>query len=150
MLAVQPRRLLSRPKGLLLVAIFAATLYWTLLHGSTTPHTARWFDGSSGPVQAPLKGNTEIKPAPAPLPATAPSNNEQNQHPQAEVHDQKNGEDQEEEKQKEEEQREEDLREQFDREYEALAKYVWLFITLPHVLTIIQRAWCRYRVWPDA
>ncbi|KAI1662808.1 hypothetical protein F4813DRAFT_342000 [Daldinia decipiens] len=122
MLAVQPRRLLLRPKGLLLVAVFAATLYWTLLHGSTTPHTARWFDGSSGPVQAPLKGNTETKPAPASLPATGPSNNEQNQHPQAEVHDQKKEEGQEEEKHKEEEQREEDLREQFDREYEALAK----------------------------
>ncbi|KAF3057964.1 hypothetical protein GL218_05871 [Daldinia childiae] len=122
MLAVQPRRLLLRPKGLLLVAVFAATLYWTLLHGSTTPHTARWFDGSSGPVQAPLKGNTETNPAPVPLPATGPSNNEQNQHPQAEVHEQKKEEEQEEEKHKEEEQREEDLREQFDREYEALAK----------------------------
>ncbi|KAI2630097.1 hypothetical protein GGS21DRAFT_525541 [Xylaria nigripes] len=34
MLAVQPRRWLSRPKGLLVFAITAATLYWLMLHGS--------------------------------------------------------------------------------------------------------------------
>ncbi|OTA70114.1 hypothetical protein K449DRAFT_393133 [Hypoxylon sp. EC38] len=115
MLAVQPRRLLSRPKGLLLFAVFAATLYWFLLHGSATPHTTRWFDGSTGSVQAPLKENAEVKQAP--LPANEPnSNSGQNQQVEAQ-------EKTEEEKQKEaEEQREENLREQFDREYDALAK----------------------------
>ncbi|KAG4223275.1 hypothetical protein PC116_g28256 [Phytophthora cactorum] len=122
MLAVQPRRLLSRPRGLLLIAIFAATLYWTLLHSSTTPHTARWFDGNSAPAQAPLKANTESNLAQAPLPATGSSNNEQNQQPQVQINDQEKEEEQEEEKHKEEEQREEDLRKQFDREYDALAK----------------------------
>ncbi|OTB15106.1 hypothetical protein K445DRAFT_75478 [Daldinia sp. EC12] len=122
MLAVQPRRLLSRPRGLLLIAIFAATLYWTLLHSSTTPHTARWFDGNSAPAQAPLKANTESNLAQAPLPATGSSNNEQNQQPQVQINDQKKEEEQEEEKHKKEEQREEDLRKQFDREYDALAK----------------------------
>ncbi|KAI1350868.1 hypothetical protein F5Y01DRAFT_137491 [Xylaria sp. FL0043] len=34
MLAVQPRRWLSRPKGLLIFAFTVATLYWLLLHGS--------------------------------------------------------------------------------------------------------------------
>ncbi|KAI1418542.1 hypothetical protein F5Y13DRAFT_184183 [Hypoxylon sp. FL1857] len=114
MLAVQPRRLLSRPKGLLLFAIFSATLYWFLLHGSATPHNTRWFDGSAGSVQAPLKDNTEAKQVP--LPANEPNNGGQNQQP--EVHEKT-----EEEKQKEvEEQREENLREQFDKEYDALAK----------------------------
>ncbi|KAI1100943.1 hypothetical protein F4804DRAFT_26664 [Jackrogersella minutella] len=116
MLAVQPRRLLSRPRGLLLFATFAATLYWLLLHGSSTPQTATRFDGSSGPVQPPLKDNTEVKQAP--LPANDPSAGEQNQQPQVEIQQQKT----EEEKQKEEEQREENLRGQFDKEYDALAQ----------------------------
>jgi hypothetical protein len=34
MLAVQPRRWLSRPKGLLVFAFTVATLYWLLLRGS--------------------------------------------------------------------------------------------------------------------
>ncbi|KAI0474480.1 hypothetical protein F4859DRAFT_95407 [Xylaria cf. heliscus] len=34
MLAVQPRRWLSRPRGLLVFAFTAATLYWLMLHGS--------------------------------------------------------------------------------------------------------------------
>ncbi|KAI0433500.1 hypothetical protein F5Y09DRAFT_62870 [Xylaria sp. FL1042] len=34
MLAVQPRRWLSRPKGFLIFAFTVATLYWLLLHGS--------------------------------------------------------------------------------------------------------------------
>ncbi|KAI1745091.1 hypothetical protein F4680DRAFT_174863 [Xylaria scruposa] len=34
MLAVQPRRWLSRPKGLLVFAFTAATLYWLMLHSS--------------------------------------------------------------------------------------------------------------------
>lgn len=114
MLAVQPRRLLSRPKGLLLFAVFAATLYWFLLHGSATPHTTGWFDGSAGSVQAPLKENAEVKQAP--LPANDPNSGGQNQ--QVQVYEKT-----EEEKQKEaEEQREENLREQFDKEYDALAK----------------------------
>ncbi|KAI1380982.1 hypothetical protein F4677DRAFT_206733 [Hypoxylon crocopeplum] len=120
MLAVQPRRLLSRPKGLLVFAVFAATLYWVLLHGSATAHTTRWFDGTASPVQAPL--NDDLKGEPgvkeAPLPPTNPSESDQNQHPQVEVHEKTD-----EERQKEEEdRREENLREQFEREYDALAK----------------------------
>ncbi|KAJ2996150.1 hypothetical protein NUW58_g1062 [Xylaria curta] len=34
MLAVQPRRWLSRPRGLLVFAVTVATLYWLILHGS--------------------------------------------------------------------------------------------------------------------
>jgi hypothetical protein len=34
MLAVQPHRWLSRPKGLLIFAFTVVTLYWLLLHGS--------------------------------------------------------------------------------------------------------------------
>lgn len=34
MLAVQPRRWLSRPRGLLVFAFTAATLYWLMLHSS--------------------------------------------------------------------------------------------------------------------
>lgn len=34
MLAVQPRRWLSRPKGLLVFVFTVVTLYWLLLHGS--------------------------------------------------------------------------------------------------------------------
>lgn len=114
MLAVQPRRLLSRPKNLLLLGVFAATLYWLLLHGSGAPQTTRWFDGSSGPVQSPPKSDTDGNGPP--LPPTEHGSNEQNQHPQAEAKT-------EEEKEKEEEeQREEDLRAQFDREYEALGR----------------------------
>lgn len=118
MLAVQPRRLLSRPRGLLIFAVFAATLYWVLLHGSATPHTTRWFDGSAGPVQAPLKGDAETKEAPLPAPATEPSNDESNRHPEVEVQEKT----EEERKKEEEDQKEEDVREQFDREYDALAK----------------------------
>ncbi|KAI0377269.1 hypothetical protein F5Y04DRAFT_273185 [Hypomontagnella monticulosa] len=111
MLAVQPRRLLSRPKNLLFLAVFAATLYWLLLHTSGIPQTARWFDGSSGPVQ-PQKGDNEGKEVPIPPPEYG--GDERNRRPQSEVKT-------EEEKEKEEEeQREEDLRAQFDREYDAL------------------------------
>ncbi|KAI1850683.1 hypothetical protein JX266_003965 [Neoarthrinium moseri] len=35
MLAVQPRRILTRPKSLFVFALVAATLYWVLLHGSS-------------------------------------------------------------------------------------------------------------------
>ncbi|KAI1773365.1 hypothetical protein F4818DRAFT_105617 [Hypoxylon cercidicola] len=116
MLAVQPRRLLARPKGLLLFAIFTATLYWILLHGSATPQTTRLFDGSSSPAPAPLQGDTDTKQAP--LPATKPSSDENYRQPEAEVQQKT----EEERKKKEEEEREEDLRDQFDREYEDLAK----------------------------
>lgn len=34
MLAVQPRRWLTRPKGLLIFAFTVATLYWLMLHSS--------------------------------------------------------------------------------------------------------------------
>ncbi|KAI1760439.1 hypothetical protein GGR53DRAFT_509745 [Hypoxylon sp. FL1150] len=116
MLAIQPRRLLARPKGLLLFAIFTATLYWILLHGSATPQTARWFDGSAGPAEATLQEDPNAKPAP--LPVTEPSKDEDNRQLEAEA--QQNAE--EERKKEEEDQREESLREQFDKEYEALAK----------------------------
>ncbi|XXH03398.1 glutamate-5-semialdehyde dehydrogenase [Hypoxylon texense] len=116
MLAVQPRRLLARPKGLLLFAVFTATLYWILLHGSATPQTARWFDKGAGPVQAPLQGDADAQQAP--LPATEPSSDENSRRPEAEPKQKT----EEERKKEEEDQREEDLREQFDREYAALAK----------------------------
>ncbi|KAL7623086.1 hypothetical protein AAE478_006765 [Parahypoxylon ruwenzoriense] len=125
MLAVQPRRLLQRPRGLLLFAIFAASLYWLLLHGSATPHATEWGDGSPGLVQAPLKADVENKEAP--IAPAEPIGDERNRPPSQDTHDakahEKEAEDGEEGRKKhEEEQREEDLRAQFDREYDALAK----------------------------
>ncbi|KAI1090993.1 hypothetical protein F5B19DRAFT_291260 [Rostrohypoxylon terebratum] len=123
MLAVQPRRLLSRPRSLLVFAVFAATLYWFLLHGTATLHTTRWYDGRAGSVQAPLKDNTQAQLAQVPLPANQQSSGDQSQHTESET-ETETGEMTEEEKKKKEaeEQREENLREQFDKEYEALAK----------------------------
>lgn len=116
MLAIQPRRLLARPKGLLLFAIFTATLYWILLHGSATPQTTRWFDGSAGQAQTPVQDDPNAKQAP--LPPAQHSSNEDNRPSEAEVQQKT----EEERKKEEEDQREESLREQFDKEYEALAK----------------------------
>lgn len=118
MLAVQPRRLLSRPRGLLVFAVFAATLYWFLLHGTATLHATRWYDGRAGSVQAPLKENNQAQLTQAPLPANQQSSGDQSQYTETQTQEKT-----EEEKKKEaEEQREENLREQFDEEYEALAK----------------------------
>ncbi|KAI1389662.1 uncharacterized protein F4822DRAFT_207938 [Hypoxylon trugodes] len=116
MLAVQPRRLLSRPRGLLFLAVFAGTLYWLLLHGPSSLHTARWYDGSAGPVQAPLKSDNGANNAPAPV-NEQPSGDDQNQPPQVQVQEKT----EEEKKKEEEEHREENLRVQFDSEYNMLA-----------------------------
>ncbi|KAI0164403.1 hypothetical protein GGR52DRAFT_121336 [Hypoxylon sp. FL1284] len=104
-LPVQPRRLLTRPKSLLLLALTTATLYWILLHEPANTQTAKWFDENAGPVQAPLS------------PATGLTSAEDKQRVEAEAQQKA-----EEEKHQQEDHREEDLREQFDREYESLAK----------------------------
>lgn len=132
MLAVQPRRLLSRPRSLLVFAIFVAAAYWVLLHNPALPPTPRVFDGSSDVLpQPPLKAGTDTKEdqaplEPAPLPPSEPTYEDQNQQTQPEAQEQaqpKEPEKTDEEKKKEEEdRREENLRSQFDREYDALAK----------------------------
>lgn len=132
MLAVQPRRLLSRPRSLLVFAIFVAAAYWVLLHNPALPPTPRVSDGSSDVLpQPPLKAGTDTKEdqaplEPAPLPPSEPTYEDQNQQTQPEAQEQaqpKEPEKTDEEKKKEEEdRREENLRSQFDREYDALAK----------------------------
>ncbi|CAJ2503108.1 Uu.00g105020.m01.CDS01 [Anthostomella pinea] len=77
MLAVQPRRWLSRPKGLVIFAITVASLYWFLLHGYGGGYTKSWYgaqdhDGGSNapsvdspkaqePISAPSEPITEAE-----------------------------------------------------------------------------------------
>ncbi|KAI1325125.1 hypothetical protein F5Y16DRAFT_378897 [Xylariaceae sp. FL0255] len=64
MLAVQPRRWLSRPRHLLIFAVTVATLYWLLLHSSIAHDALQ-------PPDAPSQ--------PPPEPAEAPASNEEDE-----------------------------------------------------------------------
>ncbi|KAI0012652.1 hypothetical protein F4779DRAFT_17036 [Xylariaceae sp. FL0662B] len=112
MLTVQPRRWLSRPRGLLVFAILVASLYWLLLHGSATPRVTGWVDGHAGPVQA----QGDSSPVDNPNQDAAP--NDQS----AEVQAQPDGKTDEERQREENDRREDNLRAQFSQEYDALAK----------------------------
>ncbi|KAI1500823.1 hypothetical protein F5X99DRAFT_385092 [Biscogniauxia marginata] len=59
MLAVQPRRWLSRPKGLLVFAITAATLYWFLLHGAVGTRVSVWTDEPDAPQDLPVDASQD-------------------------------------------------------------------------------------------
>ncbi|KAI2625097.1 hypothetical protein GGR54DRAFT_551109 [Hypoxylon sp. NC1633] len=118
LLAVQPRRLLSRPKGLLVSVVFLATIYWILLHQSVAPHTTGWFDENTGPVQA-LKGEHQVNNGVPLLPPTKPSSGMQEQHTEVEAYEESE-ESEEESQKKDEAHREENIRKQFDEEYDEL------------------------------
>lgn len=110
MLAVQPRRLLGRPRSLLVLALIASTFYWLTLHRSVSYQTVGIHGSLSkhAPVpgqQWPLNGASSGE-------STGSSDGEQ----EPELTE-------EEKKQKEEENRYEDgLRKQFKKEYEGLGR----------------------------
>ncbi|KAI0107188.1 hypothetical protein GGR51DRAFT_158942 [Nemania sp. FL0031] len=61
MLAVQPRRWLSRPKGLLVFAFTVATLYWLMLHGSGNYGNAVQQSSGEGVTNPPSEPNIDEK-----------------------------------------------------------------------------------------
>ncbi|KAI1336713.1 hypothetical protein F5Y15DRAFT_392850 [Xylariaceae sp. FL0016] len=61
MLAVQPRRWLSRPKGLLIFAVTVATLYFFLLHGPSGYNARSWY-GTATEQQVPISEDSSSLP----------------------------------------------------------------------------------------
>ncbi|KAI1639034.1 hypothetical protein F4809DRAFT_186378 [Biscogniauxia mediterranea] len=104
MLAVQPRRWLSRPKGLLIFAITAATLYWFLLHGAVGTRVGTWTGESDVSQDIPVDASKD-----------GPGESEDGQAVEVEKSA-------EEKMQEQEAQRQESLRQQFKMEHEELGK----------------------------
>ncbi|KAJ8118191.1 hypothetical protein ONZ43_g4042 [Nemania bipapillata] len=61
MLAVQPRRWLSRPKGLLVFAFTVVTLYWIMLHGSGNYGDVIQQSSGEGAINVPSESSQDEK-----------------------------------------------------------------------------------------
>ncbi|KAI0470679.1 hypothetical protein GGR56DRAFT_660011 [Xylariaceae sp. FL0804] len=59
MLAVQPRRWLSRPRGLVMFAFALATCYWFLLHRTGDYSPRKWYDGPANTQSVATPGQTD-------------------------------------------------------------------------------------------
>jgi hypothetical protein len=131
MLAVQPRRILSRPKHLFALILVAAAVYWLLVHRSNTGyHVARWQGGDVSPLvgrppgsggqaaQKPLKGDSSDGKHP-----TDEANGDSNASEESADSEPKKYQTAEEKKLEEErEAAEKALRNEFENEYKVLSK----------------------------
>lgn len=117
MFVVQPRRLLSRPKSLFVLAVIAASFYWILLRGPATSSHVAGLAETHPERPAPLvEVGTPVKGAQSPMKGESASDfTDSNQDGEVESPEKK--------KEPEEDDNSEDaVRKRFERESETLGK----------------------------